>query len=63
MDASELREKTADELNDKLLELKREAFNIRFRLAEGDFPNTSRIRTIKRDVARIKTVIREKEKA
>ncbi len=61
MEINGLREKTVDELGDMLLELKKEAFNIRFRLVDGNFENTARIRLIRRDVARIKTVLREKK--
>ncbi|MCY4259523.1 MAG: 50S ribosomal protein L29 [Rhodobacteraceae bacterium] len=60
MKAAELREKTIDELSDDLLKLKQELFNIRFQLVSGAFTNTARIRVVRRDVARVKTVLQEK---
>ncbi len=59
LDAAELRNKTVDELTDELLKLKREAFNLRFQVADGSFKNTARVREVRRDVARIKTVLRQ----
>jgi len=60
MKADELREKTLDELGDQRLKLKQELFNIRFQLVSGEFTNTARIRDVRRDVARVETVLREK---
>ena len=60
MNATELREKTPDQLRDEILRLKKEAFNLRFQQATGQMENTSRIRIIRRDVARVKTVLNEK---
>ena len=60
MNATELREKTPDQLRDEILRLKKEAFNLRFQQATGQMENTSRIRVIRRDVARVKTVLNEK---
>ena len=60
MQASELREKTADELRSELARLKRESFNLRFRVAAQDFSNTARIREVRRDTARVLTVLGEK---
>ncbi|MCY4541629.1 MAG: 50S ribosomal protein L29 [Rhodobacteraceae bacterium] len=60
--AAELRNKTTDELTDELLKLKREAFNLRFQVADGSFTNTARIREVRRDVARVKTILRERAK-
>ncbi len=56
MKAEELRGKTADELDDELLKLRREQFNLRFQQATGQLENTTRVRQVRRDIARIKTV-------
>ncbi|KUK13576.1 MAG: 50S ribosomal protein L29 [Synergistetes bacterium] len=61
MKAKELRDLTIDELREKYKELKKELFNLRFQKAVGQLGNPMRIRQVKRDIARIKTVIREKE--
>jgi large subunit ribosomal protein L29 len=61
MKASEIRELTAEELNSKLTELKEELFNLRFQLAINQLDNPMRITAVKRDIARVKTVIRENE--
>ncbi len=57
MKAEELRGQTADQLNDQLLDLKKEQFNLRFQVASGQLENTARIREVRRDIARIKTVL------
>lgn len=49
-----------DQLKDKLLELKKEQFNLRFQKATGQLENLARVRQVRRDIARIKTVLREK---
>lgn len=59
MDAKELRSKTPDQLRDELVALKKEAFNLRFRQATNQLENTARMRAVRRDVARIKTVLNE----
>ena len=61
MKASEIREMTADELNSKLADLKAELFNLRFQLAINQLDNPMRISAVKKDIARVKTVIRENE--
>ena len=61
MKASEIRELTADELNTKLSDLKAELFNLRFQLAINQLDNHMRIKAVKKDIARVKTVIRENE--
>ena len=61
MKASEIREMTADELNSKLADLKAELFNLRFQLAINQLDNPMRISAEKKDIARVKTVIRENE--
>ena len=58
--ASELRTKTPDQLRDSLIALKKEAFNLRFQQATNQLENTARMRAVKRDVARIKTVLNQK---
>ena len=49
-----------DQLKDKLLDLKKEQFNLRFQKATGQLENLARVRQVRRDIARIKTVLREK---
>ena len=61
MKASEIRELNSAELNEKLGKLKEELFNLRFQLAINQLDNPMRITEVKKDIARIKTVIREKE--
>lgn len=63
MSAAELRDKTPDQLREQLVALKKEAFNLRFQGATGQLENTSRIRTVRRDVARVKTILNEKAAA
>ncbi len=61
MKAKELHEMTLDELNIKLKELKQELFNLRFRHTTGQLENPLSLRTCKKDIARVQTIIREKE--
>ena len=61
MNAKEIRENTLPELNKKLAELKDELFHLRFQLAINQLENPMRITAVKRDIARVKTIIREKE--
>lgn len=63
MDASELREKTPDQLREELESVKKEAFNLRFQAATGQLENTSQVRTARREAARIKTILNEKARA
>ena len=56
MDAKELRDKTPDQLRDQLSDLKKEAFNLRFQQASGQLENTARMRAVRRDAARVKTI-------
>ena len=58
--ASELTSKTPDQLRDELVALKKEAFNLRFQQATGQLENTARMRTVRRDAARVKTVLNQK---
>lgn len=57
MKAEALKGKTVDELEADLLQLRKEAFNLRFQKASGQLENTSRVRQVRRDIARIKTVL------
>ena len=56
MKSEDLKGKTQDELNDELLKLKKEQFNLRFQAATGQLENTARVRQVRRDIARVKTV-------
>ena len=60
MNATELKAKTPDQLRDELVTLKKEAFNLRFRQASGQLENTARMNAVRKDVARIKTVLTQK---
>lgn len=57
----DIKSMTTNELNTKLSELKSELFNLRFSLATGNLPNNMQIKTVKRDIARVKTILRERE--
>jgi len=57
----DIKSMTTSELNTKLSELKSELFNLRFSLATGNLPNNTQIKTVKRDIARVKTILRERE--
>ena len=61
MKPNEIRELNKDELNAKLSDLKSEFFNLRFQLATGQLNNPSSIKNVKKDIARVKTVLREME--
>ena len=63
MKAAQLRGLTEDQLQDELVKLKKEQFNLRFQRATGQLENTSRVRVIRRDIARMKTVARQKNAA
>ncbi|MFM9861116.1 50S ribosomal protein L29 [Pseudoxanthobacter sp. M-2] len=60
MKASDVRAKTPDELTEDLGRLKKEQFNLRFQKATGQLENTARVRQVRRDIARIQTVLRAK---
>ena len=62
MNAQDLRDKTPDQLRDELVTLKKEAFNLRFQQATGQLENPARLRSVKRDVARVNTILAEKAK-
>lgn len=61
MAASEFRDMSIDQLDDQLVKLKREQFNLRFQAASGQLENTARVRQVRRDIARVKTIAREKQ--
>ena len=59
--AKEIRDMTNVELNTKLVDLKNELFNLRFQLATGQLDNTGKIKGVKKNIARVQTVLREME--
>jgi large subunit ribosomal protein L29 len=61
MKASDLHDMTVDQLQDELVKLKREQFNLRFQRASGQLENTARVRQVRRDIARLKTIAAEKQ--
>ena len=63
MKAEELRTKTVDQLKQSLLDLRKEAFNLRFQQASGQLENTARVRQVRRDIARIKTVLQQQKQS
>ena len=63
MKASDIRPKTADELKQQVEDLAKEAFNLRFQRASGQLENTARVRQVRRDIARIKTILGERARA
>ena len=60
MKASDARAMTVDQLDDEVLKLKKEQFNLRFQRATGQLENTARVREVRRDIARMKTIARQK---
>ena len=60
MKAADIRVKTADELKDQLTDLKKEALNLRFQKASGQLEATARVREVRRDIARVLSVLNEK---
>ena len=60
MNAKELRDKSPDQLRDDLENLKKESFNLRFQQASGALENTARVRQVRRDAARVMTVLNQK---
>ena len=59
MRATQVRDMTEDQLNDELLKLKKEQFNLRFQAASGQLENTARVRQVRRNIARIQTISRQ----
>jgi len=60
--ADDIRIKSPDELGDQLTKLKKEQFNLRFQRANGQLENTSRVRVLRREIARIQTVLTERRR-
>ena len=63
MKASDLRARSVDELTEEVDTLGREIFNLRFQRASGQLENTARVRQVRRDIARIKTILGERRRA
>lgn len=63
MKVMEVRDRSEDELRESLGELKKEAFNLRFQQATGQLENTARVRQVRREIARVETVLRERRPA
>jgi large subunit ribosomal protein L29 len=63
MKPDDIRAMTIDQLDDEVLKLKKEQFNLRFQRATGQLENTSRVRQVRRDIARIKTIAAQKRPA
>lgn len=61
MKTEDIRAKSADELKDTLLTLRKERFNLRFQKASGQLENTARVRQVRRDIARVKTILLQKQ--
>jgi large subunit ribosomal protein L29 len=61
MKAAEFRAMSLDQLDDELAKLKKEQFNLRFQAASGQLENTARVRQVRRDIARIKTIARQRQ--
>ena len=61
--ATDVRAKTPDELTSMLTDLRREQFNLRFQRATGQQENTSRVRAVRRDIARVKTILAERARS
>ena len=60
MKAADVRAKSPDQLNDELVSLKKEQFNLRFQKATGQLEKTARVKEVRRDIARIRTILAEK---
>ncbi|HXF87643.1 MAG TPA: 50S ribosomal protein L29 [Xanthobacteraceae bacterium] len=63
MKAADVRAMTLDQIEDEVLKLKKERFNLRFQRATGQLENTARVRAVRRDIARLKTIARQKRAA
>jgi large subunit ribosomal protein L29 len=63
MKATDIRAKSDDELKEQLLDLRKEAFNLRFQAASGQLENTARVRQVRRDISRVKTILGERRRA
>jgi large subunit ribosomal protein L29 len=60
MKAADIKTMTVDQIDDEVLKLKKEQFNLRFQRATGQLENTSRVREVRRDIARLKTIVKNK---
>ena len=60
MKSSEVFAKSNDELREEIIQLRKESFNLRFQIASGQLENTIRIRQVRRDIARVKTILRQR---
>ena len=60
MKAADIKTMTVDQIDDEVLKLKKEQFNLRFQRATGQLENTSRVREVRRDIARLKTIAQQK---
>ena len=60
MKAADVRQKSDDELTEQLIDLRKEAFNLRFQRASGQLENIGRVREVRRDIARIKTILNQR---
>ena len=63
MKAEDVRVKSEDELKEQLLDLRKESFNLRFQKASGQLENTARVREVRRDISRIKTILNQRHRA
>ena len=63
MKVEDVRAKSDDELEEQLLDFRKEAFNLRFQTASGQLENTARVRQVRRDIGRIKTILNERRRA
>ncbi len=62
MKAEDVRAKSDDELKEQMLDLRKEAFNLRFQAVSGQLENTARVREVRHDLARIKTILNERSR-
>ena len=60
MKVADIRAMSVDQIDDEVLKLKKEQFNLRFQRATGQLENTTRVREVRRDIARLKTIVRQK---
>ena len=60
MKTADIKTMTTDQIDDEVLKLKKEQFNLRFQRATGQLENTARVREVRRDIARLKTIVRQK---
>ena len=63
MKAGDVRVMTIDQIDDEVMKLKKEQFNLRFQRATGQLENTARVRQVRRDIARLKTIAQQKRRA